>query len=52
MNEPNPETMKVMPWGKGQGDYVVINKADFDANVHKAYEPEKPVEKPTWVAKK
>ncbi|MGA0608836.1 hypothetical protein [Caldimonas sp. KR1-144] len=29
--------MKVMPWGKDQGDYVVINAEDFDPKVHKAY---------------
>lgn len=32
------ETMKVKPWGEGQGDYVLINKADFDPAVHEAYE--------------
>lgn len=31
------ETVKVMPWGNGQGDYVEINKEDFDAKVHKLY---------------
>jgi predicted RNA-binding protein Jag len=28
------ETMKVKPWGNGQGDHVVINKADFDPKKH------------------
>ena len=29
------QTVKVMPWGKGQGDYVVINAEDFDPSKHK-----------------
>lgn len=28
------ETINVKPWGKDQGDFVVINKADFDPKVH------------------
>lgn len=28
------ETIKVKPWGKDQGDFVVINKTDFDPEVH------------------
>ena len=28
------ETMKVKPWGKGQGDYVLINADDFDPTKH------------------
>lgn len=28
------ETMKVKPWGKGQGDYVLINAEDFDPAKH------------------
>lgn len=31
-------TIKVMPWGEGQGDFVLINEDDFDADVHKRYE--------------
>lgn len=27
-------TMKVKPWGEGQGDYVEINAADFDPKIH------------------
>lgn len=27
-------TLKVKPWGKGQGDYVLINEEDFDPKVH------------------
>lgn len=32
------ETMKVMPWGDGQGDFVVINVEDFDPAKHQKYE--------------
>ena len=32
------ETIKVKPWGKDQGDFVVINKADFDPEVHELLE--------------
>lgn len=32
------ETIKVKPWGKDQGDFVVINAADFDPEVHAKYE--------------
>lgn len=28
------ETVKVKPWGEGQGDHVVINADDFDPKVH------------------
>lgn len=28
------ETIKVKPWGKDQGDHVVINAEDFDPKVH------------------
>jgi len=31
------ETVNVMPWGEDQGDYVVINKDDFDPKKHKLY---------------
>jgi len=27
--------MKVKPWGKGQGDHVIIDEADFDPKFHK-----------------
>jgi hypothetical protein len=27
-------TIKVKPWGDGQGDHVVINEADFDPEKH------------------
>lgn len=29
-------TIKVKPWGEGQGDYVEINADDFDPAVHEA----------------
>lgn len=28
-------TIKVKPWGKGQGGFVEINEEDFDEKVHK-----------------
>lgn len=31
------ETIKVMPWGKGQGDYVLINREDL-TDKHVPYE--------------
>tara|TARA_Y100001951_G_C11198157_1_gene215535 strand:+ start:464 stop:604 length:141 start_codon:yes stop_codon:yes gene_type:complete len=34
------ETMKVKPWGKDQGDFVVINKDDFDPEKHEEFEKE------------
>jgi hypothetical protein len=27
-------TLKVKPWGQGQGDYVIINAQDFDPSIH------------------
>jgi len=36
------ETMKVKPWGEGQGDFVEINKTDFDPEFHVAFDEEKP----------
>lgn len=38
------ETIRVMPWGSGQGDFVVINKEDFNPEIHKEYSAQKPVE--------
>ena len=29
------KTMKVQPWGKGQGDHVIINESDFNPDFHK-----------------
>ena len=35
------ETIKVKPWGKDQGDHVVINADDFDPKVHSLIAGEK-----------
>ena len=32
------ETIKVKPWSKDQGDFVIINKSDFDPEVHEPHE--------------
>lgn len=32
------QTMKVKPWGEGQGDHVVINSEDFDPAMHEPLE--------------
>ncbi|GAG34554.1 unnamed protein product [marine sediment metagenome] len=29
--------LKVKPWGKGQGDHVLIDEADFDPKFHKKF---------------
>lgn len=29
--------IKVMPWGEDQGDFVLINEEDFNADVHELY---------------
>ena len=34
------ETIKVKPWGEGQGDYVVINAEDFDPEQYEKLEDE------------
>lgn len=39
------ETMKVKPWGKDQGEFVIINADDFDPSFHKPLEEEKPAPK-------
>jgi hypothetical protein len=31
-------TIKVKPWGKGQGDYVIINADDFDPSKHEKFD--------------
>lgn len=31
-------TIRVKPWGKGQGDFVEINESDFDPKVHVKYD--------------
>lgn len=33
-----PNTIKVKPWGDGQGDFVLINEGDFDAAVHQLHD--------------
>jgi hypothetical protein len=38
--------IKVKPWGKGQGDHVLIDDFLFDPAKHELYEPEKPNQKP------
>ena len=45
------ELKKVMPWGKDQGEYVVIEASDFDESIHKEYKEltkksDKPAVKP------
>lgn len=32
------KVIKVQPWGEGQGEFVLINEDEFDANVHKLLE--------------
>lgn len=39
------KTMKVKPWGKGQGEHVVINEADFDPEKHQKVTESKPAAK-------
>ena len=36
------ETVRVQPWSKDQGDFVTINKADFDEKKHKLYQGKVP----------
>lgn len=43
------KTMKVAPWGEGQGDYVLINEEDFNSDVHQPFDA---ADKPDNVAKK
>lgn len=38
------ETVKVKPWGKGQGEFVIVNKDRYEANKDK-YELYEPVKK-------
>ena len=33
------ETIKVKPWGKDQGEFVILNAEDFDPKVHTAFNP-------------
>ncbi|MFC0666244.1 hypothetical protein ACFSKY_00115 [Azotobacter chroococcum] len=32
-------TVKVKPWGKDQGEFVLINEDDFDPKAHELLEP-------------
>lgn len=38
--------IKVKPWGQDQGDYVLIEESDFNAEVHELFEPEAEAEQP------
>lgn len=45
------ETIKVKAWGKGQGDFVILNKDDFDVDKHELFDAaESPGEKKMSVA--
>lgn len=35
------KTVKVKPWSKDQGEYVVINESDFNPTIHELCEGEK-----------
>lgn len=37
----HPETMKVKPWSNDQGDFVLINKEDFDPKKHEEFKEPK-----------
>lgn len=39
------ETMKVKPWGEGQGDFVLIDAADFDPDKHQPHDETGPEKK-------
>lgn len=39
INENEPGVVWCKPWGEGQGDYVRVGLADFDADVHELYDP-------------
>jgi hypothetical protein len=34
------ETIKVKPWGEGQGEYVLINAEDFNPEIHEEFDAE------------
>ena len=40
INENEPGIVWCKPWGEGQGDYVRVSVADFDADVHELYDAE------------
>ena len=37
--------MKVKPWGKEQGDFVLIDSENFDPKFHKKFAPKKVTKK-------
>jgi hypothetical protein len=40
------DTVKVKPWGNGQAKYIVLNKDDFNPDIHELFvEEEKPKRK-------
>lgn len=41
------ETIKVKPWGKDQGEYVLIDAADFDPEKHQKLDDHAPAKKST-----
>ena len=45
------ETVRVKPWSKDQGDFVVINKEDFDKNKHEVFKGKTPGGAPPPAAK-
>lgn len=46
------KTMKVKPWGKNQGDYVIINAEDFDPSKHEEYVDDMKAAPPVTARKK
>jgi pyruvate/2-oxoglutarate dehydrogenase complex dihydrolipoamide acyltransferase (E2) component len=40
------KTVRVQPWGKGQGDFVEINESDFNPEVHKLFDGVVPMAPP------
>lgn len=44
-------TIKVKPWGKDQGDFVLINEEDFNAEVHELFDAPAEKAKPARKAK-
>ena len=41
------KTIKVKPWGKDQGDHVVINEPDYDPKVHELLDEADDSDKPS-----
>ena len=40
-------TLKVKPWGEGQGDYVIIDEENYNKDFHKLYEEQEKPKAPT-----